>query len=247
MEEQPSQFTPMIDDPYQMPMTPININTPLPGAYDMAGGQSHYSVYGGGMTPGGPTMSPGYGPNYSGGMTPMSPYPGGGMSPAVGTPSGMSPGYQPYQSPIYQPTPGNVGGAGSYQAMRSPAHNMASSPSYSPTNSRQSPSYNQHFTPAYQATGGYSGASPAYYSSSGMGSQGTAGRPGGASSYSPTTYSKFFQINKSLNYRRTSAIFFTRVRGRCHAQLQQDALQSELLAHTAHASELTQVSGSGFA
>lgn len=142
--------TPMIEHLY----TPEIGRTPMGDYGGGAGGQTAYSVYGGGMTPL-QMMSPAYG-----GQTP------GYMSPGAATP-GMSPGYnnQPYQSPIYQ-----TGGAGFNPASRSPAYaNAGSSPSYSPTNSRQSPSYNQITTPAYIAgpAGIRGGMSPAYNSSQG--------------------------------------------------------------------------------
>ena len=168
-EKQIDGDTPMQENLY----TPEIGRTPMGdyGSGGASGGQTVHSVYGGGMMTPLQMMSPGYG-----GQTP------GYMSPGLATP-GMSPGYnnQPYQSPIYQ-----TGGAGFNPANRSPAYvGAASSPSYSPTNSRQSPSYNQITTPAYVAGGqNRGGMSPAYNSSQNS-------RAVGSTPYTPNSISKF--------------------------------------------------------
>ena len=113
------------------------IDTPLQGTpsgnYPYGGPATDYSVantpnYTGAMSPGGIYgQSPAYmSPSYTGGM-------GSGMSPAYRP--GQSPIYGGQQSPIYQAT----GGMGMMSP--GPQQMQSSSPSYSPTNSRQSHSY----------------------------------------------------------------------------------------------------------
>lgn len=167
--------------------TPIVANTPHPGFMNepntphndyMGANTPHYI---GAMSPGAGDMfgqSPGYmSPSYPGAM-------GAGMSP--GYRLGQSPIYSG-QSPIYQATAGGMG-------MMSPApHQASQSPSYSPTNSRQSPSYGRNITPAYmngaasphygRATGAGAGLSGTYNPAGSLGA-------GVSPSYSPTSYRK---------------------------------------------------------
>ncbi len=89
--------------------------------------------------------------------------------------------------------------------MMSPAHHQASqSPSYSPTNSRQSPSYGRQITPAYMGGSGGLGASPHYgRQNAGAGLSGTYNPTGSlgsgvSPSYSPTSYRKFYLDNHSI-------------------------------------------------
>lgn len=192
------------DSDYQSGLTPINdyedglMGTPLAqntpsGNYLYGGPATPATDYAGANTP-----------NYQGAMSPGGMY---GQSPGYMSPSytgalggsGMSPVYRPGQSPIYggqspiyQATSGGLG-------MMSPApHQASQSPSYSPTNSRQSPSYGRQITPAYMGGSGTVGASPHYgRSTAGAGLSGTynpAGTLGAgvSPSYSPTSYRKYF-------------------------------------------------------
>ena len=86
--------------------------------------------------------------------------------------------------------------------MMSPApHQASQSPSYSPTNSRQSPSYGRQITPAYMGGSGVSSASPHYgRQTAGASLSGNYNPTGGlgagvSPSYSPTSYRKYYHDN----------------------------------------------------
>ena len=155
--------------------TPIQGQTPVPGAFNNIG--SEYSIYG----------TPGYGP--------------GGMSPGPGQAYGQSPAYTPQyaqspnpqygQSPIYRGAQSPI-----YQTIgMSPA--ASASPGYSPTNSRQTPVYQSSvMTPAY-VSGSQQVSTPVYNygAQRSMPVSTSSNAPpssGGyvSATYSPTTYSK---------------------------------------------------------